>query len=80
MVVLMTHVRTLRWSSIMPEVLVDMLGGLEGLQAIPVTEPDLTHVVGLVAPRREPSTPMVMALVAVARAVARTMEPSNAGE
>ncbi len=75
MVVLMTHVRTLRWSSIMPEILVDTLGAMDGLRAIPITTPDLTHTVGLVAPRRDPSTPMVAALVAVARVVARTLEP-----
>lgn len=77
MVVLMTHVRTLRWSSIMPEILVDTLGEMEGLRAMPIIAPDLTHVIGLVAPRREPSTPMVTALVAVARALARASTSST---
>ncbi len=34
MIVLMSHVRTLRWASIMPAVLVNALGAIEGLQAI----------------------------------------------
>lgn len=79
MVVLMTHVRTLRWSSIMPEILVGTLGTMEGLHAIPITAPDLTHTIGLVAPRRDPSTPMVAALVSVARAVARVLDPPAPG-
>jgi DNA-binding transcriptional LysR family regulator len=78
MIVLMTHVRTLRWASIMPEVLVDALGPMEGLRAIPVTAPDLEHVIGLVAPSREPSTPMVTALVGVARGLARALEGDGA--
>ncbi len=73
MIVLMSHVRTLRWASIMPEILVDALGPLEGLRAIPITAPDLEHTIGLVAPRREPSTPMVTALVSIARSLARTL-------
>ncbi len=73
MIVLMSHVRTLRWASIMPAVLVNALGSIEGLQAIPITAPDVVHTIGLVAPRREPSTPMVTALVSVARQLAQTM-------
>ncbi|MDP4021383.1 LysR family transcriptional regulator [Methylobacterium sp. NEAU 140] len=78
MIVLMTHVRTLRWSSVMPEILVDALGPMEGLRALPITGPDLEHAIGLVAPRREPSTPMVTALVATARALARTLGGAEA--
>ncbi len=74
MIVLMSHVRTLRWASIMPAVLVNVLGAIEGLQAIPITAPDVVHTIGLVAPRREPSTPMVTALVSVARQLAQALE------
>ena len=74
MVVLMTHVRTLQWASVMPAILADALGPTEGLRAIPIVEPDLRHAIGIVAPRRDPATPMVTALVNVARAVARTLD------
>jgi DNA-binding transcriptional LysR family regulator len=74
MIVLMSHVRTLRWASIMPAVLVNVLGAIDGLQAIPITAPDVVHTIGLVAPRREPSTPMVNALVSVARQLAQVMQ------
>jgi DNA-binding transcriptional LysR family regulator len=75
MIVLLTHVRTLRWASIMPEILIDALGPMDGVRSIPITAPDLEHTIGLVAPRREPSTPMVTALVTIARSLARTLDP-----
>ncbi|WP_310353155.1 LysR family transcriptional regulator [Methylobacterium sp. BE186] len=71
MIVLMTHVRTLRWASIMPAALADVLPPTEGLRAIPVVEPDLTHAIGLVALHREPATPLVTSLMAVARQIGR---------
>jgi DNA-binding transcriptional LysR family regulator len=73
MIVLMSHVRTLRWASIMPAVLAEALGPLPGLRAIPIVEPDIRHMVGIVVPEREPATPMVAALVGLCRQVARTM-------
>lgn len=78
MIVLLTHVRTLRWASIMPEILVDALGPMAGVRSLPITAPDLEHTIGLVAPRREPSTPMVTALVSIARSLARTLDPDLA--
>ena len=78
MVVLMTHVRTLQWASVMPAILADALGPTEGVRAIPIVEPDLRHTIGLVALRREPMTPMVTALIGIARTVARTFEGHEA--
>ena len=79
MIVLMTHVRTLQWASIMPAILADALGPTEGVRSIPIVEPDLHHVIGLVAPHREPATPMLTALVAVARSVAKTLKDTENG-
>ena len=78
MIVLMTHVRTLRWASVMPAILADALGPMEGVRAIPIVAPELEHTIGLVAPRREPSTPMVSALVAIARTLAKTLDAPDA--
>jgi hypothetical protein len=61
----------------MPAILADALGPTEGLRAIPIVEPDLRHAIGLVAPRRDPATPMVTALVSVARTVARTLDADD---
>ncbi|KQO67404.1 LysR family transcriptional regulator [Methylobacterium sp. Leaf89] len=74
MIVLMSHVRTLHWSSIMPAALADALGPMPGLRTIPIVEPEIEHTIGLVVPQREPATPMVAALVGIARHLARTLD------
>jgi hypothetical protein len=40
------------------------------LRAIPIVEPEVSHTIGLVAPAREPMTPLTAALVTEARRVA----------
>jgi DNA-binding transcriptional LysR family regulator len=74
MIVLFSHVRTGRWASIMPAVLADTLGLTDTIRSIPIVEPDVTHVIGLVVPHREPMTPMTAALVAEAQKVALTLD------
>jgi DNA-binding transcriptional LysR family regulator len=75
MVVLYSHVRTGRWASIMPAVLADNLGLTPAVRSIPIVEPEVTHTIGLVAPQREPMTPLLTALVAEARKLA--LNPSQ---
>jgi DNA-binding transcriptional LysR family regulator len=70
MIVLFSHVRTGRWASVMPQKLADTLGLTEHLRSIPIVEPDATHAIGLVVPRREPMTPLATALVAEASQLA----------
>lgn len=72
MTVLMTHVLTLKWSSVMPAVLVEALGPMKGVQAIPIVEPDISQTIGLVASSREPTTPMIAAFVGIVRSLAGT--------
>jgi DNA-binding transcriptional LysR family regulator len=67
MQVLLSHVRTGRWSSVMPAILVETLGVGDRVRSIPIVEPEAHHMVGLVTPRREPQTPIVAALIAEAR-------------
>lgn len=74
MIVLFTHVRTGRWASVMPEKLADVLGLRDSVRAIPITEPDAVHSVGLVFPDRDPMTPQSAALVAEAKRVALELE------
>jgi DNA-binding transcriptional LysR family regulator len=71
MVLLYSHVRTGRWASVMPALLATSLGLTDSkvLRAIPIVEPEATHCIGLVAPAREPMTPLTAALVAEARRV-----------
>ena len=64
MVVLFSHVRTGEWSSIMPLNLAAALDFAEPIRRIPIVAPTVSHMVGLVAARREPHTPLVSALLA----------------
>ena len=70
MIVLFSHIRTGKWSSIMPLNLAETFGFAEPIRAIPIVEPDANHVVGLVATQREPHTPLVAALLDEAMALA----------
>jgi DNA-binding transcriptional LysR family regulator len=70
MIVLFSHIRTGKWSSIMPLILAETFGFAEPIRAIPIVEPDASHLVGLVAAKREPHTPLVSALLDEAMALA----------
>jgi DNA-binding transcriptional LysR family regulator len=70
MIVLFSHIRTGKWSSIMPLNLAETFGFAEPIRAIPIVEPDASHTVGLVAAPREPHTPLVTALLEEAMALA----------
>jgi DNA-binding transcriptional LysR family regulator len=70
MIVLFSHIRTGKWSSIMPLNLAETFGFAEPIRAIPIVEPDASHIVGLVATPREPHTPLVSALLDEAMALA----------
>lgn len=73
MIVLFSHIRTGKWSSIMPMHLAETFGFAEPIRAIPIVEPDASHLVGLVAAPREPRTPLVSALLEEAAALAAKM-------
>ena len=67
MIVLLTHVRTAKWASIMPAVLADTFRLNDRIRAVPIIDPDLSHSVGLVVPEREPMTPLCAGLIVEAR-------------
>ncbi|MBK8007388.1 MAG: LysR family transcriptional regulator [Rhizobiales bacterium] len=69
MIVLFAHVRTGQWASVMPEKLAETLGLTETIRAIPISEPEAVHTIGIVVPPREPMTPLAAALVAEARRI-----------
>lgn len=70
MVVLLSHVATGRWASIMPRNVAKSFGFTRSLRMIPIVAPEAKHMVGLVAPYREPFTPLVSALLHEARGLA----------
>ena len=74
MLVLFSHVRTGRWATVMPDKLADALGLTQQLRSVPIVEPDAAHQIGLVVPKREPSTAVLSALVAETAAVAKMLD------
>jgi DNA-binding transcriptional LysR family regulator len=84
MIVLFAHVRTGKWASIMPAKLAETLGLTDNVRSIPIVEPSVTHAVGLIVPERDPTTPLIKALVVEARQLAILLdrpvpEPAGAG-
>jgi DNA-binding transcriptional LysR family regulator len=79
MIVLFSHIRTGKWSSIMPLNLTEMFGFSEPVRAIPIVEPDASHKVGLVAAPRVPHTPLVSALLDEAMALASDFKARHPG-
>ncbi len=76
MIVLIAHIRTGKWASILPLNLAETLGLGEPVRAIPIVEPDASHLIGLVANEREPHTPIVSALLAQAAGISE-MKPKR---
>ena len=74
MIALFAHVRTGKWASIMPAKLAETLGLTDSVRSIPIVEPAAEHEVGLIVPHREPMTPLIAALVAEARALAKILQ------
>jgi DNA-binding transcriptional LysR family regulator len=66
-VVLVSHVQTGRWASIMPEKLAEIFAVTSLLRSIPITQPTEVHRVGLVVPDRDPLSPLTEALINEAR-------------
>ncbi|EEW24633.1 LysR family transcriptional regulator [Rhodobacter ferrooxidans] len=68
-ITLMAHVMSGHWVSILPKKLADLFATGGRLRAIPIVAPEAEHLVGLIAAHREPPTPLLAALLEVARRV-----------
>lgn len=66
---LFASVRAMGLASIMPDYFLDAVGPMQGVKAIPLTEPTVEHAVGLIAAARDPLSPLVAALFATAKDV-----------
>ncbi len=73
-IVLFTHVKTGRWASVMPAKLAETLGLSDTVRAIPIVDPIVTYRIGMVIPERDPMTPLISALVSVAKDVAPSLQ------
>jgi DNA-binding transcriptional LysR family regulator len=72
-IVLYTHVKTGRWASVMPAKLAETLGLSDTVRSIPIIDPVVNYSIGMVVPQRDPMTPLIAALVHIAREVAPTL-------
>ncbi len=69
--VLISHVLSGGWATILPVKAAEIyLSGMP-LHAVPITDPDASHRVGLIAPYQEPHTPVIAALLQEAKTLAR---------
>lgn len=70
MILLFSHVLAGGWASIMPKNVAESFGFPARIRIIPIVEPEVRHLVGLVATHREPFPPLVSALLHQARMLA----------
>jgi DNA-binding transcriptional LysR family regulator len=66
MTALWAHVKAGPWSTVVPKQFVDLLGTPPGTRAYRLVEPDVTHVMGFVAPKRDPASPLAAAMLSIA--------------
>jgi DNA-binding transcriptional LysR family regulator len=59
---LCSNVRLMGLASIMPQYILDVLGNMSGVTAIPLDAPTVEHSVGLVVADRDPLSPLIEAL------------------
>ena len=60
---LWSHLPEAGWSCVLPQTFLPLMAGTEGLEAIPLAEPEASHAIGLVVSDREPPQPMARALL-----------------
>lgn len=70
MTLLQVHVQSGQWVSIVAARFAEVFDRLGALRMVPIVEPAVTQKIGLIAPDREPFTPLVAAFVAKARKAA----------
>src|SRR5262249_49356487 len=56
---LWAHLRLGHWSAVMPQTYLALFGPIQGLSAIPLSSPEVTHVIGLVTADRDPLLPVI---------------------
>jgi hypothetical protein len=54
--------------------LAETLGLADAVRSIPIVDPVVNYSIGMVIPQRDPMTPLIAALVQVAREVAPTLQ------
>lgn len=70
--VLISHVLTGNWATILPLKAAEIYLRTSALHSTPIYKPNALHRVGLIAPHREPNTPVLEALLQEARQLAQS--------
>lgn len=71
--ILVAHVRSGGWATVVPEKLAMASQLTREFCAIPITDPDVVHTIGLMMPVREPMSPLAAALASGARRTASVL-------
>ena len=69
LITIWAHLRRGGYSSVLPEAMLGVVGGVDGLVTIPLVDPDASQSVGLIVPERDPPTPLAAAFLRVAETV-----------
>lgn len=77
LLVLLAHVASGRWSSIVPLSLTAEVGAPPDTRVIPIVAPEVNHLVGLVVPQRYAISPLTNALVREAERLAQRYLPAG---
>jgi DNA-binding transcriptional LysR family regulator len=80
MMLLHVHVQTGKWVGIVAARFAEVFDRLGALRMVPIVEPAVTQKIGLIAPDREPFTPLVAAFVAAARKIAGADGATGSGK
>lgn len=64
---LCANVRLMGLTSIVPEYFLEVLGPMSDIRAVPLTNPEIEHSVGLVAVDRDPVSPLILAVFECAK-------------
>jgi DNA-binding transcriptional LysR family regulator len=71
---LTTHVRTGNWVSVVSSLIVDAIDLSGSLRVVPIGEPAIANMIGLVVSRRFPVQPAILQLLEEARSCALPMD------
>ncbi|MEI9979409.1 MAG: LysR family transcriptional regulator [Edaphobacter sp.] len=67
LITLWSHLHFGRWSTVVPQSFLPLIGEMDGVSVLELVEPDATHAVGLVASDRDPLPPVARAFLDVAK-------------
>ncbi len=76
-IVLVAHVLAGSWATILPLGAAELFLRHGPLRAVPLHDPEASHRVGLIAPAREPQTPLVSALLSEAKRISTIGNPDR---